>query len=142
MLRNGNSQPAAGSRSKSFYLSVPCSLYYGGKMAMGTRLHQICVRQAGALSQTPKNCNAKFWSCSKTFPNPVPSHLTALPRRPHVLGCADCYGEYQDEGSMTHAFWELLQEEPTRTQVVTTMNRMNPAKCYVWEQHGGKEQPL
>ncbi|XP_077924274.1 mannan-binding lectin serine protease 1 isoform X7 [Halichoerus grypus] len=61
----------------------------------------------------------------------------ALPGCPHRLGCADCYGEYQDEGSTVHAFQELLQERLTHMQV-TTMNRMNPAKCYPWEQHGGK----
>lgn len=38
---------------------------------------------------------------------------------------------------MVHAFQELLQVELTHPQV-TTMNRRNPAKYYVWEQHGSK----
>lgn len=137
MLRDSSSQPASGSMSKSFYLLAPCSLCCRGKMTMGTQLHQRCVKQVEALSRTPKNCNAKFGSCSKTFQNPIPFHFTALPGCPHRLGCADYYGEYQDEGSTVHAFQELLQERRTHMQV-TTMNRMNPAKCYPWEQHGGK----
>lgn len=100
---------------------------------MGTQLHQIYVKQAAALSQTPKNCQAEFSSCSKTFQNPIPSQFTALPGCPHGLGCADCCGEYQDEGSTVCAFQELLQERLTQMQV-TTVNRVNPAKCYPWEQ--------
>nr|XP_035922611.1 mannan-binding lectin serine protease 1 isoform X5 [Halichoerus grypus] len=41
----------------------------------------------------------------------------ALPGCPHRLGCADCYGEYQDEGSTVHAFQELLQERLTHMQL-------------------------